>query len=260
MRPHGDPEHLDFIAFSAHKMYAPYGIGALVGDHDALLAAEPETVGGGTVDIVTLDSVYWRDLPDREEAGTPDIVGCVALAAIIRLIEQIGWDVIIEHEERLTRYTLERLSRIPGVTVYGRVGGESLDDRLGVIAFNVEGHDHALVAAILSYEGAVGVRNGCFCAHPYMLCLLNVPEDEAVKVRDEIISRDRSHIPGAVRASIGIYNDQSDIDALGDSLEMIAGRRYKGRYSVCRESGAYVPDGEDCFVFEHHFTLDPRLP
>jgi cysteine desulfurase/selenocysteine lyase len=260
MKPHTDPEHLDFVAFSAHKMYAPYGIGALVGDHDALLAVEPEAVGGGTVDIVTLDSVYWRDLPDREEAGTPDIVGCVALAAVIKLIEHIGWDAIIEHEEHLTRYALGRLSRVPGVTVYGRAAGESMDDRLGVIAFNVDGHDHALVAAILSYEGAVGVRNGCFCAHPYMLCLLNVPEDQAARVRDEIISRDRSHIPGAVRASIGLYSDESDIDTLCDCLEKISRREYVGVYEMCKETGAYIPKGDDCFLFERHFSLDPRLP
>jgi selenocysteine lyase/cysteine desulfurase len=260
MKPHDHPEHLDFVVFSAHKMYAPYGVGALIGDREALLREEPETVGGGTVDIVTLETAYWRDLPDREEAGTPDIVGVVALAAAINLLDAVGWDAIRQHEDELTRYALARLARIPGVHIYGRTDGSDLRDRLGVIAFNVEGHPHALVAAILSYEGAIGVRNGCFCAHPYVLCLLDVPPDQASEVQQEILNRDRTHIPGAVRASVGMYTDRSDIDAFCDCLQMVADRKYVGKYEVRRESGAYVPAGEDCFRFEQHFTLNPRLP
>jgi selenocysteine lyase/cysteine desulfurase len=250
-----EPDHLDFVAFSAHKMYAPYGVGALVGDRDALLAAEPDVVGGGTVDIVTVDAAYWRDLPEREEAGTPDIVGVVALAAAIRMLESVGWDAIIRHEQELTRYALEKLERIPGLRIYGKLDPASLDDRLGVIAFNLEGLPHALVAAVLSYECGIGVRSGCFCAHPYMLCLLQVPEDEADVLRREIIGRDRSHIPGAVRASVGIYNDESDIDALSAGLEMIAARAFKGKYEVRRESGAYAPVGRTCFEFERYFSF-----
>ena len=260
MKPPCEPDHLDFVAFSAHKMYAPYGVGALVGDREALLAVEPETVGGGTVDIVTVDSVYWRDLPDREEAGTPDIVGVVALAAVIWLIEDIGWDAIIRHEEELTRYMLRKLADIPGLKIHGKMLAEDIDDRLGVVSFNVGDLPHALVAAILSYEGAIGVRNGCFCAHPYMLCLLDVPDEDAAKVRTEIIGRDRSRIPGSVRASIGLYNDESDIDALCDCLQKVADGSYKGKYEVRRESGAYVPVGMPCFRFEEHFSLDPRRP
>ncbi len=258
MRPSCDPEHLDFVAFSAHKMYAPYGVGALVGDRDALLASEPDSVGGGTVDIVTVDAAYWRDLPEREEAGTPDIVGVVALAAAIRLLESVGWDAIVRHEQELTRYALTRLRRIPGLRIYGKLDPDRLDDRLGVIAFNLEGLPHALVAAILSYECGIGVRSGCFCAHPYMLCLLDVPEDEAAVLRSEIIGRDRSRIPGAVRASLGIYNDESDVDALCAGLEMIAARAFEGKYEVRRESGAWVPVGKSCFDFKRYFSFDLR--
>ncbi len=260
MKPHGHPEHIDFLAFSAHKMYAPYGVGALVGDRESLLANEPDSVGGGVVDIVTVETAYWRDLPEREEAGTPDIVGVVALAAAIRLLEAAGWEAIVEHENELTRYALERLERIPGITVYGQRAARGLADRLGVIAFNVAGHPHELVAAILSYEGAIGVRSGCFCAHPYVLCLLGVDEPTANRVRTDILARDRSNVPGAVRASVGIYNDQSDIDALCDCLEMVSRRAYRGRYTVCKETGHYVPEGVTCFDFPRHFTLDPRLP
>jgi cysteine desulfurase/selenocysteine lyase len=98
MRPKADPEHLDYVAFSAHKMYAPFGVGVLAGPRDIFETGDPDIVGGGSVDIVSLESAYWTDLPDREEAGTPDIVGVVALARAVGALEAIGWDEIIRHE------------------------------------------------------------------------------------------------------------------------------------------------------------------
>ncbi len=260
MKPADDPEHIDFLALSAHKMYAPFGAGALVVEREPLLDAEPDEVGGGMVDVVSLDDAWWRGLPEREEAGTPDIVGVVALAAAIRMLERIGWDAIVEHEQELTRYMLKKLAAIPGVVVYGQSDPAGVSDRLGAISFNLADLQHALVAAILSYEGGIAVRCGCFCAHPYMLCLLKVPPDEAEHVRKEILAHDRSRIPGAVRASVGIYNDESDIDALCNCLERIAAGSYSGQYKMCKETGNYMPVGTDCFDFEHHFDLAPRLP
>ncbi|MCX6841400.1 MAG: aminotransferase class V-fold PLP-dependent enzyme [candidate division WOR-3 bacterium] len=260
MKPADDPEHIDFLALSAHKMYAPFGAGALVVERKPLLDVEPDQVGGGMVDVVSLDGAWWRGLPEREEAGTPDIVGVVALAAAIRMLERIGWDAIVEHEQELTRYMLKKLATIPGVRIYGQSDPAGVSDRLGAISFNLADLHHALVAAVLSYEGGIAVRCGCFCAHPYMLCLLKVPPDEAEHVRKEIIAHDRSRIPGAVRASVGIYNDESDIDALCNCLERIAAGSYSGQYTMCKETGNYMPVGADCFDFEHHFDLAPRLP
>jgi cysteine desulfurase/selenocysteine lyase len=260
MRPATDPEHIDYLAFSAHKMYAPYGIGVLVGGRKPLLAGQPDLVGGGVVDIVTVESAYWRELPEREEAGTPDVVGVVALAAAIRLLEAVGWDAIIEHEERLTRYALNRLAEVPDLKIYGQNDSGDVRSRLGVVAFNLGSMPHALVAAILSYEHGIGVRTGCFCAHPYMLCLLEVGPEEAEKVRVEIVSRDRTNVPGAVRASVGIYNDTSDIDALVEALKVIQRGEHSKSYVMCKETGNYAPAERDCFEFENHFTLDPRLP
>ena len=85
MKPDNDPEHLDFVVLSAHKMYAPYGTGALIGPQELFLASGPDYSGGGTVDIVTHDKVYWGGLPDREEAGSPNVVGAVALAEALRV-------------------------------------------------------------------------------------------------------------------------------------------------------------------------------
>ena len=93
-----------------------------------------------------------------------------------------------------------------------------------------------------------------------MLCLLNVSERDAVKVQREILGRDRSHVPGAVRASIGIYNDASDIDALCDCVAMIAAGKQRGQYVLCRETGTYEPVDQPPFAFERYFGLEATLP
>jgi len=260
VRPVGHPEHVDFLSISGHKMYAPYGAGALVADRAPLEEVQPDLVGGGMVDMVSLDDAWWRELPEREEAGTPDIVGVVALAAAIRMLERIGWDPIVEHEQHLTGYMLRQLHAIPGLTVYGQSDPADVTSRLGAFSFNLAGMHHALVAAILSYEGGIAVRCGCFCAHPYMLCLLKVPPEQAEQVRKEIRAHDRSNIPGAVRASVGLYNDETDVDALCDCLRRILAGDYQGKYEMCKETGNFVPSGTDCFQISSRFTLDPRLP
>jgi cysteine desulfurase / selenocysteine lyase len=234
-----DPEHFDFLAFSAHKMYAPFGIGVLVGDRRVFEQGDPSLVGGGAVDIVNLENAYWTDLPDREEAGTPDIVGAVALGAAIRWIGETGWRRIIDHETALTAYALERLSGIPGVTVYGDADPANAAGRLGVIPFNVRSVSHALVAAVLSHEWAIGTRSGCFCAHPYVKCLLRVGDREAKEMETRILQRDRSVIPGTVRASFGVYNTPREIDVLCEALEAISAGRYLDGYLMNRERGEY---------------------
>lgn len=254
MKMKGDPEHLDYIAFSAHKMYAPFGVGVLVGCRKTFEEGDPEYVGGGTVDIVNLENAYWADLPDKEEAGTPDIVGAVALAQAIRVIEHIGWDAIINHESSLTHYALERLKKIPGVTLYGDKELATVANRLGVLTFNIKNLNHALVASILSYEWGIGTRNGCFCAHPYVKCLLDVTEAEANDMETRILARDRSTLPGFVRASFGIYNTKEEIDVLCEALTAIAKGNYRDGYLLNKERGEfYRTDVSD--EFEKYFSL-----
>ena len=174
MRPLSDPEHLDYISISAHKMYAPYGTGALVGRRDTFETGDPEMRGGGEVEIVTLDGVVWSEPPDRDEAGSPNTVGAVALAAAIAQLVRIGMDKVAQHEADLTRHALTLFNQIPELTIYGSRDPKSAEKRLGVIPLNVDGLPHHLVAAVLGYEYGIGVRNGCFCAHPYLLQLMNV--------------------------------------------------------------------------------------
>lgn len=236
----GDPAQcIDYLAFSAHKMYAPFGLGVLVGERKTFEEGDPDLVGGGTVDIVSLENAYWTDLPDKEEAGTPDIVGAVALAAAIECFRQIGWDTIIEHEAELTAYALEKLSRIPRVRLYGDTDPQRSRERLGVISFGVEGMPHSLVSSILSYEWAIGTRSGCFCAHPYVKYLMGVDAEAARKMEERILRRDRSELPGTVRASFGIYNTKDEIDILCEAVGAIAGGLYRDGYKLNKERGEY---------------------
>jgi cysteine desulfurase/selenocysteine lyase len=223
-----DPEHLDFVALSAHKLYAPFGTGALVGHRDLFLQGAPEYRGGGTVDRVTADEVSWADVPDREEAGSPNVVGAVALAAALQALGG-SMEEIAAHERALTSYALRRLRCLPAVQVYGETDPDRLDDRVGVIPFNVLGVPHGLVAAVLGFEEGIGVRNGCFCAQPYVAELLGI---DARGPRD--------HRTGMVRISFGAYNTTEDVDALVEALARICRRDYRGRYEL-DDDGSYLP-------------------
>lgn len=255
MKADDDPEHLDFVALSAHKMYAPFGTGALVGPAELFLQSAPEYSGGGTVDVVTEDEVYWAGLPDREEAGSPNVVGAVAMAAAAQALMQVGMESIAAHEEELVRYALRGLRALPGVRVYGQADPAMAHEKVGVIPFNLDGVSHFLLAAILGYEGGIGVRSGCFCAHPYVVHLLQLGEEETVSWREQILAGDRSHMPGMVRASFGCYNDESDIDRLLEMLERVGRGDYHGDYRLDLHSGEYLPAGfeerlHDYFLLE----------
>lgn len=243
MKPHDRKKRIDYLVFSAHKMYAPFGVGVLAGDRDWFEQGDPLTVGGGMVDIVTLEDAYWTQLPEKEEAGTPDIVGVVALGKAIRLFERIGWEAVIAHESELTAYVLAELKEISGVTVYGDTDPARAPERLGVVSFNIESLPHALTAAVLSYEGGIGVRAGCFCAHTYVKSLLGLSDEEARKYELEILNRDRSHLPGAVRASFGLYNTLEEAEAFVAMVRRIAGGDYRRDYVLNKERGEYsAPD------------------
>jgi len=160
-----DPGHIDFLALSAHKMYAPFGAGALIGPRSFFENGDPDMVGGGVVDVVTLDDARWNHPPHKEEAGSPNVIGGVALAASINVLESVGMNAIATHETELLEYAFASLRGLRGVTLYGPT--TNLSQKVGTITFNVDGMHHSLTGAILAMEGAIGVRDGCFCAHPY---------------------------------------------------------------------------------------------
>jgi len=255
MGPLGSPQSLDFVALSAHKMYAPFGTGALIGPREFFERGAPDYRGGGTIDIVTLDEVYWTAPPERDEAGSPNVVGAVALAASIRILTQVGMDAIADHEKDLTRYTLRQLNKMDGIKVYGSNNPDRLDDRLGTISFEVEGVPHTKVAAILSFEGGIGIRNGRFCAHPYTLRLLGLSSEEAKVHQQAILNGDRSKLPGLVRASFGCYNTVEEIDHLVGMLERIIHRDYRGDYVLYKATGDYLPRSFDPTALNNYFAL-----
>ncbi len=241
LRPLSDPTHLDYIAASAHKMYAPFGSGALIGRRDSFEVGAPEVCGGGTIKLVTEKDVEWAATPDRDEAGSPNVIGAVAFARALQILSAIGMDKIAKHEIELTTYALQKLSKLDGLMVYGDSRPDSAASRLGVISLNIHGKSHALVAAILSAEWGIAVRSGCFCAQPYVIKLLNVKGADFNKFKDEAIHDDRRSLPGMVRISFGMYNNRAEVDTLVQALEAIAAGDYRGQYVCDKLTGQYWP-------------------
>jgi len=163
----------------------------------------------------------------------------------------IGMDVVAEREHELTDRLLKRLSRIDGVKLYGSVDVERVP-RAGVVAFDVEGVPYGLVAAYLDDFHAIAVRDGCFCAHPYVKALLKIDAQTEASYRHEMLCGDRRQIPGMVRASLGVYSTEQDIEALGSALEELTRHAsvIRERYEVDL-GGAYRLRGVD----EHPVTF-----
>jgi cysteine desulfurase/selenocysteine lyase len=235
-----DPGHLDFVSFSGHKMYAPYGAGVLVAPRNFFSGA-PEVMGGGAIQLVTWDDTIWADLPDREEAGSPNVIGAVALGVAIDALLELGFEDMLREEGRLGRRLLEGLAEIPGVGLLG-----SLDPcpggRLALASFVIEGVDHGLVAAALSHEWGIAVRHGCFCAHPYLIHLLHMTKKEVDTIVDEMTTGGRKALPGAVRASLAPYNTDAEVDRFLKAVRVVAGGGIEAEYDQS-EDGEYAPSG-----------------
>ena len=246
-RPLGRSTHEatpDFLAWSGHKMYAPFGTGVLIGPRSTFAEGAPLLVGGGAVKLVDLDEVLWTEPPEREEAGSPNVIGAVALHAAVDAYDAIGWDAIVAHEVALADRLRRGLDALDGVQLLGpRPGDPAIDARmLAVGTFAVEGLPHPLLAARLSAEYAIGVRHGCFCAHPYLVRLLGLSADETARYRHDIVVGDRTNIPGAVRASASISTTEDDIDRfLGAVAELAAGKPEPVPYAQDPATGDYSP-------------------
>ncbi len=213
------PTAADFLVFSGHKMYAPFGAGVLVGPRAFFNDGDPFLAGGGAVELVDLDEVVWSDPPEREEAGSPNVIGAVALGAAVRELSRIGFDAIAEHDKELALHLRSGVASIEGVRL---LGPPVPTTTLPVASFVVDNTPHALVAARLSAEFGIGVRNGCFCAHPYLVRLLGLAKDEVDRFRADARNHIHTSLPGAVRASTGISNTHEEIDILLQALSMIA--------------------------------------
>ncbi len=241
LAPHRQlPTGADFVVWSGHKMYAPFGAGVLIGPREVFAEGDPFLAGGGAVDLVTLDEVVWTGPPDREEAGSPNVVGAVALDAAVAELARVGWPALTAHDRRLATALREGLAAVPGVHLLGPgLGTETLP----VATFTVEGLPYALVAARLSVEEAIGVRHGCFCAHPYLTRLLGLGPADMERHRAAARAGQRSELPGAVRASLGANASTEDVERLCAALDrIVSGGPPPVRYVREPGSGDFVPE------------------
>lgn len=235
--------NVDYVAFSGHKLYAPYGAGALVGRSEWLSAGEPFIAGGGAVRFVSTGEVAWADLPDRQEAGSPNVIGAVAMGAACRALSAYGMDRVQQEELALEAYLTKALGTVPGLTRYLIWSEEH--PRIGVETFNLANLPYGLVAAALSAEHGIAVRDGCFCAHPLMMRLLDIDEGSARTIRDEILTGQHQRVPGAVRISTGLGTTTEDLDAVVDALRQLAETGPAWTYRYEDATGHYDPDPDD---------------
>jgi len=184
----------DFYVFSGHKAYGPTGTGVLYGRYDVLETMPPWQTGGGMILSVTYEATEFQDPPHRFEAGTPDIAGAVGLGLAVDFIEGLGRAQIEAHEQALTGYAVDRLSRVPGLRLMG--GGQR---QISVLSFDLDGvHPHDVGTVLDQHQ--VAVRVGNHCAQPLM---------------------DKLGVAGTVRVSLGVYNDERDIDRLAAAVEQV---------------------------------------
>ncbi|MEL5864815.1 aminotransferase class V-fold PLP-dependent enzyme [Clostridium cochlearium] len=218
IKPIDSDYHIDYLVFSAHKMYAPFGGGALIGDKSSFKNIPPDYSGGGTVDVVVRDFVKWNETPLKDEAGTPNIIGSLALTSSIDVINTIGISNIEKYENSLLKYAYNKLLNVKEIELYI----DNCDYNVSIIPFDVKGIYHETFAKILSYEYGIGVRSGCFCAQPYIQKLLNVPLEQSFN----LIKNDNRR-PGLIRLSFGLYNTFAEIDFFVEALQEILRNKEK---------------------------------
>ena len=182
----------DFFAFSGHKVYGPTGIGVLYGKEELLNAMNPYQGGGDMIKSVTFEKTTYNELPYKFEAGTPDICGAIVLPKALEYVKKVGLENIAKYEDELLNYGTEKLKEIEGFRLIGNA-----KNKTGVISFLIDGIHPYDAGTILDKQG-IAVRTGHHCAEPLM---------------------NRFGIPGTVRASFGMYNTKSEIDALVDGVK-----------------------------------------
>lgn len=220
-------DFIDFLAFSSHKMYSPFGCGVLVGPKNIFNSFPPDHVGGGTIDFVSHDKVTWASSPDRNEAGSPNVIGSIALASSIKTLSKIGMKNIEDFERALTVYATQGMLSMDCINLYGNYN--DFENKVSIISFNIKGIHHSIVAKALALDFGIAVRSGCFCAYPYVQSLLKIPE----KIIDEMSYLKKDLRPGMVRVSFGLYNTFKEVDVLLYALSTIIQNKdyYISKYS-----------------------------
>ncbi len=242
MHPPDPAERLDAVFLSAHKFAGgPEGSGVLVAHRDLFRSRSPERPGGGTVDYVSgchhEDVDYVPRLAEREEGGTPDILGDVRAGLAFLVKELAGPERILEHEKRLAALALDRLAQRPAIRVLGPLDAP----RLAILSFNVEGLHHDLVSALLDHLFGIQNRAGCSCAGPYGHRLLGIDHERSERFRRLIHAGVLGAKPGWVRISLPYYASEADVEYVLRAVEFVAdrGRAFVPSYRLDWRDGVW---------------------
>lgn len=211
---------IDFLVFSGHKMYAPYGSGIVIGLKRELDKVTPFLKGGGAVDEVFDDDLIWRKSPNRYEAGTQNYLGVMSIVVAMEVLDSVGFIQISRHEAEIRDYLIQELRRIPGVILYG--DSQYTEDRLGIVCFNIKGRDHSEVGYQLANEFGIATRCGKFCSHPYVSRLLG--KENTRKAVEEHRGCEKEE--GMIRISLGLYNTLEEARYAISVIRYIANRKY----------------------------------
>lgn len=233
---------VDWVAFSGHKLYAPFGTGVLAGRSDWLRAAEPYLAGGGASRKVSRRQdggvdVEWHDSAARHEAGSPNVIGAYAVASACKALTEAGFDTLVAREQDLVRAVREGLADVPQVRFLSLFGDDA--PRVGVLSFVVDGWNSSHFAAALSAEYGIGVRDGLFCAHPLVRTLLGSdPQSQGECGSPEAAPGEKSL--NAIRVSFGAGTPDEHVERFVRAVKELVTDGAKWNYRT--EDGRCVPD------------------
>jgi len=231
-------EGIDILAFSAHKIYAPFGLGVLALPC-VLLERIPVDPGGGSVDMISEDSVLWSPVEVRHQSGTWNVAGILALAESCRIISRTGWKKIVAHERKLLNYAVTRMVKVPGLVLHVPKEKYFSGDRIGTIVFSLPPYHHALLSAILSEEYGIESRAGTICNHRLVRSWFGISDKQQLGIEKKIRKGNRLASYGINRVSLGLHNTKQDIDKLLLALQGIATHGPRKKYKAILKQEIY---------------------
>lgn len=231
---------IDALAFSAHKVYAPFGLGVLALSK-RFLDSVPVDPGGGSIEMISPNKIIWSPLNERHQTGTWNVTGIFALATSCKVLIDTGFNVIEKHEHQLAVYLSKKLSEVPGISLYIPTEKYLGENRIASIPFNLNNIHYSLLSAILEHEFAIETRSGTICNHRLVRNWFSVTSENQEKIEDLIERGNRLASYGVVRVSLGIHNTKEDIDILIEALNEISTNGPKLIYKADSKVGIYAP-------------------
>ena len=210
-----DINNIDFLVFSGHKLYAPFGSGVIIGLKEEFDNRLADNEGGGTVNIVLDREINYLNTPEKNQAGTPNYFGIISIITALKEMDKIGFDKIEKKEKRLKKKIMSGLKGIPQIKIYG--DNNYYEDTLGITVFNLKKMNHEKVSKLLANQYKIAVRQGWFCAHPYCRRLMGLSEKEA----NSFWQNKSTLTKGMVRVSFGVYNTEKEVDYFLEAVDNI---------------------------------------